>query len=223
MAVARLAFDYATEHGHGRITTLHKANVMPLSDGMFLKACRDVSACYPDVEYGEEKLDTFCLQVTTNPGRYDVLLTTSLYGAFAGATCATMCGGLAMVPSASYGPVATVFSTMSDYGHGYGSCGGQRGAANGFDRDPIANPTGMVRAATWLLRHAGAASTGRLIDAALEDTVRQGVCTRDMGGEASCSQFTDAVIKNLEALTGMCNTWPGRNPKAVRCTRLNVN
>lgn len=195
--VAKLAFDYASKHGHNRITVLHKANVMRLSDGMFMKACREVSACYPDVEYNEEKLDSFCLNVTTNPGRYDVLLTTSLYGALAGSVCGTMSGGLVTVPTVAYGPKASVFSTMSDYG--YSNDGG---AAKKMvcGREQIINPTGIIRAAAWMLDHAGMVVAGRCIAAAVDNTIRHGIRTQDMGGDASCLQFTEAVIKNLKEL-----------------------
>lgn len=201
--VAKLAFDYACKYGHSRITVLHKADVMRLTDGMFLRACREVSACFPDVEYQEEKLDSFCLQVTSNPGRYDVLLTTSLYGAVASAVCGTMSGGLATVPTVAYGPKATVFSTMSDYGYShYGHSDGGARIVNKMvcGRQPIINPTGIIRAAAWMLDHAGMVVAGRCIATALENTIRLGVRTQDMGGNVSCSQFTDAVIKNLEDL-----------------------
>jgi len=198
--VAKLAFDYASKHGHSRITVLHKANVMRLSDGMFMNACREVSACYPDVEYNEEKLDSFCLQVTSNPGRYDVLLTTSLYGAFAGSVCGTMSGGLATVPTVAYGPSASVFSTMSDYGYSnYCHRDGSRTVKKMVcGQEPIINPTGIIRAAAWMLDHAGMAVAGRCIAEAVDNTIRNGIRTQDMGGDASCSQFTDAIIKNLK-------------------------
>ncbi|XP_060836555.1 probable isocitrate dehydrogenase [NAD] subunit alpha, mitochondrial [Rhopalosiphum padi] len=195
-----MAFEYAINHGHFRITTLHKTNVMRLSDGMFVKACREVSACYPEVEYKEEKLDSFCLHATTNPGRYDVLLTTSLYGAFVSAVCGTMSGGLATVPAAAYGPKAAVFSTVSDYGYS-NHCRTEDDCIvvrMPYEREPIVNPTGMIRAAAWMLDHAGMVVAGRRIAGALETAIRQGVRTLDMGGDASCAQFTDAVIDNME-------------------------
>jgi len=167
-----------------------------------MKACREVSACYPDVEYNEEKLDSFCLNVTTNPGRYDVLLTTSLYGAFAGSVCGTMSGGLVTVPTVAYGPKASVFSNMSDYGYSNFGHGDDGRAINKMvcGHEQIINPTGIIRAAAWMLDHAGMVVTGRCIAAAVENTIRHGIRTQDMGGDASCSQFTDAIIKNLKDL-----------------------
>jgi len=200
-AVAEVAFEYATKHGHSRITALHKANAMRLSDGLFLKACREVSACYPDVTYNEEKLDSFCLNVTTDPGRYDILLTPSLYGAFAGAVCGTMSGGLATVPTAAFGPKAAIFSTMSNHGHSsYVGRGGGSVERILMAREPIVNPTGLIRAAAWMLDHAGLGFAGRLIAAALDNTIRRGVLTRDMGGNASSAQFTEAIIADLQDL-----------------------
>ncbi|KAF0766746.1 isocitrate dehydrogenase [Aphis craccivora] len=214
LAVAEMAFKYATENGHSQITALHKANVMRLSDGLFLKACRDVSVCYPNVVYKEEKLDSFCLHVTSEPklydellttsepNRYDVLLTTSLYGAFVGAVCGVMSGGMATVPAAAYGPKVAVFSTVSDYGYS-NYCRSKDNCVvsrTQDDLEPIVNPTGIIRAAAWMLDHAGMAVAGRRITAAVDKTIKDGVRTRDMGGQASCAEFTDAIIANLDCL-----------------------
>eukprot|EP00102_Acyrthosiphon_pisum_P002059 XP_001943134.2 PREDICTED: isocitrate dehydrogenase [NAD] subunit alpha, mitochondrial-like [Acyrthosiphon pisum] len=221
--VAKLAFDYACKHGHSRITVLHKADVMRLSDGIFLKACREVSACYPDVEYNEEKLDSFCLNVTTNPGRYEVLLTTSLYGAFAGSVCGMMSGGLVTVPTIAYGPKATVFSTMGDYGYSTYSHSDGDGIFKKmvYGQEQIINPTGIIRAAALMLDHAGMVVAGRCIAAAVEDTIRQGIRTQDMGGDASCSQFTDAIIKNLkDSMPNGCEECGQSSWKPEICNRF---
>lgn len=196
--VAKFAFDYAVEHGHCRITALHKANVMRLSDGTFLRACRNVASSYADrVEYEEELLDKFCLRVGEDPSRYDVLLTPSLYGAFATAVCGTLSGGAITVPTAAYGSDRlAVFGTMLD-GSGSGS-----EYHDSVDRPDqcmavVANPTGLIRAAAWMLAHAGMIDLGLRVDAALVKTLLYGIRTRDMGGSASCGQFVDAVIRNL--------------------------
>lgn len=204
--VAKFAFDYAAANGHHRVTALHKANVMRLSDGMFLRWCRAMSGSYPDVEYAEEKLDTFCLRVVSDPGRYDVLLTPSLYGAFASAACSTLAGGAATVPSAAYGPNAAVFSTMGDDG----TCtrdGSDPCAFHEHDvldtqssKDPFAkaaNPTGLIRSAVWMLGHLGLDGPAQRIGAALHDVFRLGIRTRDMGGTATCDQIADAVVRCL--------------------------
>lgn len=201
-AVAKFAFDYAVMHGHCRITVLHKANVMRLSDGAFLRACRRVSASYPDVEYEEQKLDSFFLRVVETPGMYDVLLTSSQYGAFASAACSSLSGGPVMVPSAAYGPGVTVFSTMAD-----GGMGDHRKTAGVDDLHhlvPMANPTGMIRSAAWMLSHVGMVDAALRIDTALHNTIRQGVKTWDMGGTASCDQFTNAIIHTLANDLGPC-------------------
>ncbi|XP_050053003.1 isocitrate dehydrogenase [NAD] subunit alpha, mitochondrial-like [Aphis gossypii] len=214
LAVAEMAFRYATENGHSQITALHKANVMRLSDGLFLKACRDVSVCYPNLVYKEEKLDSFCLNVTSDPQlngdqlatgepkRYDVLLTTSLYGAFVGAVCGVLSGGMVTVPAAAYGPNVAVFSTVSDYGYS-SYCRSKDNCVVPRmldDLEPIVNPTGIIRAAAWMLDHAGMTVAGRRITAAVDKTILDGVRTRDMGGQASCAKFTDAIIANLDCL-----------------------
>lgn len=210
-AVAEFAFAYAAAHGRHRVTALHKSNVMRLSDGAFLRACRRVSSRYPAVAYAEEKLDTFCLRVTDDPGRYDVLLTPSLYGAIASAVCGTLSGGVLAVPCVAYGPRAAVFGTMDVDGtacehrrFGGGSAGGSAGGFAGDSacelvsgRHLVANPTGLIRAAARMLDHVGMADDARRVRRALRRTVRLGVRTRDMGGVASCVQFTDAVVRDL--------------------------
>lgn len=202
-AVAKFAFDYAVNHGHYRVTVLHKANVMRLSDGVFLRACRRMSACYPDVEYEEEKLDVFSLRVVENPGRYSVLLTPSLYGAFASAACSTLAGGEATVPFAAYGQRVAVFSAMAagdadtSYGHHQYRRHDDRPPVHTGDAHSMANPTGMIRSAAWMLSHVGMTATGLRVDTALHNAIGRGVRTIDMGGTASCAQFTDAVIHDL--------------------------
>lgn len=207
-AVAKFAFDYAVQHGHRSVTALHMANVMRLSDGMFLRACRQVSLDYRDVEYREEKLDLFCLRVVNDPGLYDVLLTPSLYGAIANAACSSLAGGAALVPLASYGPRAAVFSVMSDVTTGcehYRYNAGPSGADHDVEildrlvagRYPVANPTGLIRSAVMMLKHVGMTDTGLCIDKALKNTIGQGVRTHDMGGTVSCAHFTDAIIRNM--------------------------
>lgn len=201
-AVARFAFDYALQHGHCRVTALHKANVMRLTDGTFLQACRRVSADYPNVDYCEERLDKFCLVVTNDHSRYDILLTPSLYGSLASAACSTLAGGAAMVPTVAYGNRMAMFGTMADDGTGcehYIRCGG--GNVNVIDhvsdRYHVANPTGLIRSAAWMLHHMGMTDDGLRISSALYKTIKEGVRTQDMGGTASCIQFTDAIIKNM--------------------------
>lgn len=188
--VAKFAFNYAAACGRRCVTVLHKANVMRLSDGAFLRACRKTSTLYPGVKYCEEKLDKFCLRVVDDPGRYDVLLTPSLYGAVASAVYSALAGGVATVPTASYGPAAAVFSAMGD--------------PTPWLDDPAAsryrnaNPVGMIRSAIWMLCEAGRTEAAQRVDAALRVIIQQGISTRESGGTMSCAQFTDAVIRNLQ-------------------------
>jgi len=210
-AVAKFAFDYAAANGHRSVTVLHKANVMRLSDSAFVLACRRVARCYRDtVEYREEKLDTFCLRVLDEPSAYDVLLTPSLYGSFANATCGTLAGGAATVPSVSYGPRVAVFSAMTDVGTGrehYRYNAGPYGDGEILDRlvagrYPVANPTGLIRSAALMLRHVGMTAEASRVDRALRATIDRGTRTHDMGGTASCARFTDAIIRNMSAGDG---------------------
>ncbi|XP_050440030.1 isocitrate dehydrogenase [NAD] subunit alpha, mitochondrial-like [Adelges cooleyi] len=195
-SVAKFAFSYAVSRGHKRVTVLHKANVMRLADGMFLRACRNVSKGFADIKYDEERLDKFCLRVVHDHSKYDMLLTPSLYGSLAAAVCGALAGGPCVVPVAAYGPRLAMFETMND------------GEADSFGVDDddqvnfgasatMANPTGLIRAAAWMLSHVGMTEMAVRVDTALAETVRQGVKTPDMGGTASCAQFTDSLIENL--------------------------
>lgn len=188
-SVARFAFDYALANGHFHVTALHKANVMRMSDGMFLDACRWVHADYPDIEYAEEKLDKFCLRVVEDPCRYDMLLAPSLYGAIASAACSVLAGGAATVPFAAFGPTVAVFGTM------YDGPTVNRGVI--FDH-AIFNPTGMIRAAAWILGHVGMHKKRLCIETALNETIRRGVKTRDMDGAVSCQEYTDTIVRYIE-------------------------
>lgn len=209
-ALAKFAFDYVVAHGHCRITVLHKANIMRLSDGAFLRACRRVSATYPDVEYEKQKLDSFCLRVVETPGMYDVLLTPSQYGAFASAVCSSLAGGAVMVPSAAFGPRVAVFSTMTNDGPlNHRKTNVSHGISHSIS---MANPTGMIRSAAWMLSHVGMIDVGLRIDTALHNTIRQGVKTWDMGGTASCTQFTNAIIHTLVNNLSPCD-W--KRPKTI--------
>lgn len=187
--VARFAFDYAVANRHYRVTALHKANVMRMSDGMFLNACRCVHADYPDIEYGEEKLDKFCLRVVDDPCRYDMLLAPSLYGAIANAACSVLAGGPATVPFAAFGPNASVFGTMYD---------GPTIYRDTVVADPVVNPTGMIRSAIWILGHLGMREKRLCVETALDETIRQGVKTGDMDGAVSCEEYTDTIVRNIK-------------------------
>lgn len=201
--LAEFAFDYAVKNHYTRVTALHKASAMRLTDGAFLRACRLISAKYPDVEYCEERLDAFCLRVVNDPCHYEVLLTPSLYGSLASAACSTLAGGISTVPCVSFGSRVIVFGTMDDirtgcehyrYGGGPGADVTDKLVAG---RYPVANPTGIIRSATWLLCHMDMKDAALRIETALRDTIKQGVRTWDMGGTASCKKFTDAIIHNL--------------------------
>ncbi|VVC44863.1 Isopropylmalate dehydrogenase-like domain [Cinara cedri] len=191
-AVARFAFEYAVANGHYHVTALHKANVMRMSDGTFLKACRSVSTDYPDVDYREEKLDKFCLRVTNDPCRYDMLLTPSLYGAIASAAVSALVGGPATVPYMAFGSDVAVFGTMYD---------GPAICRKDVISEPVINPTGIIRSAAWMLGHLEMPDKRLLIETALNETIRQGVKTRDMGGTACCEEYTDAIVHNISRLS----------------------
>lgn len=201
--LAEFAFDYAVKNCYSRVTALHKASVMRLTDGAFLRTCRMISAKFPDVEYYEERLDSFCLRVVNDPCLYEVLLTPSLYGSLASAACSTLAGGISTVPCVSFGNRVIIFGTMNDssmgcehyrYGGGSGADVTDKLVAGQY---PVANPTGIIRSAAWMLCHMGMKNAALRIETALRVTIKQGVRTWDMGGTASCTKFTDTIIHNM--------------------------
>lgn len=201
--LAEFAFDYAMKNGYTRVTALHKASAMRLTDGVFLRTCRLISAKYPDMEYCEERLDAFCLRVVNDPYLYEVLLTPSLYGSLASAACSALAGGISTVPCVSFGSRVIVFGTMDDnstgcehyrYGGGPGADVTEKLVAGRYS---VANPTGIIRSATWMLCHVGMEDAALRIETALRVTIKQNVRTWDMGGTASCTKFTEAIIHNL--------------------------
>lgn len=201
--LAEFAFNYAVKNCYSRVTALHKATVMRLTDGAFLRACRKVSAQFPSVEYTEERLDSFCLRVINDPCLYEVLLTPSLYGSLASAACSALAGGVSTVPCVSFGDRVILFGTMDDNSTG---CEHYRyGGGPGLDvtdklvagRYPVANPTGLIRSATWMLCHMGMSDEAIRIETALYSTIKKGIRTWDMNGTASCIKFTDAIIRNM--------------------------
>ena len=189
--VARRAFEYAREHGRGRVTAVHKATVMRYTDGLFLEACRDVAAGYPDVEFDDRLVDNVCHQLVSHPEECDVLLLPIMYGDIVSDVGAGMVGGLGMAPGANVGDEAAVFEAVH----------GSAPRHAGRDR---ANPFALTLSGVMLLRHVGERDAADRLEAAIAAVVREGrsvtydlMATRDDPGAAPTSQVTDAVIEHL--------------------------
>src|SRR5690348_4952962 len=185
--IARFAFEYARKNKRKRIHAIHKANIMKLSDGLFLRCSRKVSREYPEITYGEHIVDNTCMQLVTNPYQYDMLLLENLYGDIISDLCAAFVGGLGLVPGANLGDHAAVFEAV-------------HGSAPDIAGKNIANTTAVIRSALLMLRHLGEHDAALQLRNALEKVYRtREKLTRDVGGKAGTSEFADSVIEAMES------------------------
>ena len=183
--VARYAFEYARKYGRKKIHAIHKANIMKLSDGLFLTSVRNVAAEYSDIEYKELIIDNACMQIVLNPRQFDMLLLTNLYGDIMSDLAAGLVGGLGVVPSANMGESAAIFEAV-------------HGTAPDIAGKGLANPTALLMSAIMMLDHIGEAKAARNVESALHRVYRAGkTLTHDVGGTASTGAFTDALIAEM--------------------------
>ena len=183
--IARFAFDYARKAGRKKIAAIHKANIMKLSDGLFLDCIRKVAQGYPEIEYREIIVDNCCMQLVMRPGQFDVLLLENLYGDIVSDLCAGLVGGLGLVPGANMGESCAVFEAV-------------HGSAPDIAGKGCANPTAMMLSAVLMLHHLGEDVLANRIEKAIHRVYREGRrLTRDVGGSASTEDFTSAVISVL--------------------------
>jgi isocitrate dehydrogenase (NAD+) len=186
--IARWAFNYAQKKGRKKITVGHKANIMKLSDGLFLDSAQEVSREFPEIEYNERIIDNLCMQLVMNPHQFDILLLSNLYGDIVSDLVAGMVGGLGVVPGANIGDKYAVFEAV-------------HGSAPDIAGKNIANPTAMIFSALLMLRHLGENEAADRIFDAVTSVYKEGkYVTRDIGGEADMTEFADAVIKKMESL-----------------------
>jgi isocitrate dehydrogenase (NAD+) len=185
--IARFAFEFARERGRKRVTAIHKANIMKLSDGLFLESTRAVSREFTDVIYDERIVDAACMHLVMHPEKLDVLLLPNLYGDIVSDLCAGLVGGLGVVPGANIGIGAAVFEAV-------------HGSAPDIADQNVANPTALLLSALLMLDHIGEHGAAERIRAALFRVLADGqVRTRDLGGRARTTDFTDAICRALDA------------------------
>jgi len=183
--IARFAFEYALRNRRKSVTAIHKANIMKLSDGLFLKCARAVARNYPRIRYQEQIVDAACMRLVTNPQRFDILLLENLYGDIVSDLCAGLVGGLGMVPGANYGERGAIFETV-------------HGTAPDIAGKNIANPVAAILSAAMLVEYLGYKPRAAKIRAAVEATLSaRRVVTPDLGGKATTSSMTDAIIRAL--------------------------
>ncbi|MGB0035154.1 MAG: isocitrate dehydrogenase (NAD(+)) [Candidatus Acidiferrales bacterium] len=184
--IARFAFDYARKFGRKKIHAIHKANIMKLSDGLFLTSIRKVAEEYREIEYKELIIDNACMQMVLDPHQFDMLLLTNLYGDIMSDLAAGLVGGLGVVPSGNIGEEAAVFEAV-------------HGTAPDIAGKGIANPTALLMSAIMMLRHLGELAAAENIEKSLHKVYREGKSlTRDIRGKASTAEFTAALIHELK-------------------------
>ncbi len=192
--IARFAFQYARKNKRKKIHAIHKANIMKLSDGLFLRCARNVAKEYPEITYGEHIVDNTCMQLVMNPYQYDMLLLENLYGDIISDLCAAFVGGLGLVPGANFGNECAIFEAV-------------HGSAPDIAGKDIANPTAVIRSGLLLLRHLGEPEAALKIRHALDKVYRnRDKLTRDVGGKAGTSEFADALIAAMESSAGVQQT-----------------
>jgi isocitrate dehydrogenase (NAD+) len=180
--IAQFAFDYARKHGRKKVHAIHKANIMKLSDGLFLRCCRRVAEEFPEIEYKEHIVDNTCMQLVLNPYQYDILLTENLYGDILSDLCSAFVGGLGLVPGANLGRECAIFEAV-------------HGSAPDIAGKDMANPTALLQSAVLMLHHLNEGATAERIQNAIEQVYREGkTLTRDVGGQAGTKAFADAVL-----------------------------
>jgi isocitrate dehydrogenase (NAD+) len=180
--IARFAYEHARRHGRKRVTTVHKANIMKMSDGLFLDCCRKVAEEYPEIVSDDRIVDNMCMQLVVNPHQYDVLLLENLYGDIVSDLVAGLVGGLGVVPGANIGEKAAVFEAV-------------HGSAPDIAGRNLANPLAMIRSGAMMLRHLGDEAAAGRVERAIDRVVTgRRLLTRDLGGTATTTEFTEALV-----------------------------
>jgi isocitrate dehydrogenase (NAD+) len=185
LRIARAAFAYARRESRAKVTAIHKANIMKLSDGLFLKCCREVAALYPEIQYTELIVDNACMQLVMRPETFDVLVLPNLYGDIISDLAAGLVGGLGIVPGANLGDETAIFEAV-------------HGTAPDIAGKGLANPTALMQSGVLMLAHLGEREAAARMQNAIQQVYAEGRhLTGDVGGRASTSEFTGAVIRAM--------------------------
>jgi isocitrate dehydrogenase (NAD+) len=186
--IARFAFDYAVANGRHKVTAVHKANIMKLSDGLFLESCRTIAAQYEGkIAFEDRIVDNMCMQLVQKPELYDVLVLPNLYGDIVSDLCAGLVGGLGVAPGANIGVEAAVFEAV-------------HGSAPKYAGLNKANPTALMLSGVLLLRYIGEQAAAERVEGAIRAVIAEGrAVTYDLGGSAGTSDFADAIVARLES------------------------
>ncbi|SRR6266496_1694481 len=185
--IARFAFEYSVREGRKKVTCVHKANIMKLSDGLFLECFRNMAEKYPTIEADDKIVDNVCMQLVMRPQQFDVMLLENLYGDIVSDLCAGLIGGLGLVPGANIGELGAVFEAV-------------HGSAPDIAGQGIANPTALLQSGILMLRYLDERAVADRIQSAMLAVFAEGkVRTRDIGGTAKTAEFADAIISTMKA------------------------
>ena len=187
--IARYAFDYAVANRRRKVTAIHKANIMKLSDGLFLESCRTVAAEYEGrIEFEDRIVDNMCMQLVQKPELYDVLVAPNLYGDIISDLCAGLVGGLGVAPGANIGETAAVFEPV-------------HGSAPKYAGKDVANPTALILSAALMLRHLGETDAAERVERGVREVIAEGkTLPPDLGGTAGTKSFAAAVADRVSSL-----------------------
>ena len=185
LRICRFAFDYARRHGRKKVTAVHKANIMKLTDGLFLNCFRQVAADYPEIEADDVIIDALCMKLVQKPEQFDVMVAPNLYGDIISDLCAGLVGGLGFAPSANIGDKVRIYEAV-------------HGSAPDIAGKNLANPSAILLAFAMMLKDPGQAGAADRLNNAIQAQVAEGkVVTADIGGTAATTEFTQAVIARL--------------------------
>ncbi len=184
--IAKYAFEYARDNGRKKVTAVHKANIMKLSDGLFLECFYNVAKDFPEIEADDKIIDNCCMQLVMRPEQFDVLVLENLYGDIVSDLCAGLIGGLGLAPGANIGELGAVFEAV-------------HGSAPDIAGQGIANPTALMLSAIQMLLHIGERDAAKRFHDALLAAFADGQMTKDLGGSLRTAEFGNAIIERMHA------------------------
>lgn len=191
--IIRFCFEYARQNDRHMVTLAHKANILKVTSGMFLRIGEEISEAYPDVEFNDRIIDNMCMQLVMRPQNYECIVTTNLFGDILSDLCAGLVGGLGVVAGANIGDECAVFEAV-------------HGSAPDIAGQNVANPTALIRSGVMMLRHLGEATAADAVDRALREIYSEGnYLTRDVGGSSSTSEFADRLAEKVAAKSAVAS------------------
>ena len=182
--IVKYAFDYAKANGKKKVTAIHKANIMKLTDGLFLNCAKEVAQGYPDIAFNDKIIDAACMDLALNPYAYDVLVAPNLYGDIISDLGSALVGGLGVAPGANIGEGVAVFEAV-------------HGSAPDIAGKDLANPTSAILSSAMMLKHLGMKTEGQRIENAVAACFAAGQMTGELGGKLGCKEFTKAIIEKM--------------------------